>query len=433
MNVKILYRIKSVNHGLEMHKWASDLFPLNRSLTGLGTLDTLRYLQALVPGLEINSIETGSKVFDWTVPRVWSLGKAFIKNMQGEILIDYDKSNLHVMGYSNPIDGIFTRDKLFEHVHFLREQPTAIPYVTSYYREDWAFCMSFDQWETLGDGPFQVLIDSHKEDGKLNYGEILIPGSSNQEILFSTYVCHPSMANNELSGPVVLAKLIQELLQRSSQHYSYRAIFVPETIGSLVYLNRHLQHLKDQLIAGWVITCVGDEGPLSYIPSRLGNTYADKVTLELLHECYPDFKKYSWLDRGSDERQFCAPGIDLPVCSVTKTKYGEYVEYHTSLDNLDFVTAQGLGQSLEFYMEIVNLLESNQTPKINTLGEPQLGKRNLYPNTSIKNNESVMRLMNIISFLDGRHNTKEIARLLSLGEDTVLETIEVLEANKLLN
>jgi aminopeptidase-like protein len=293
--------------------------------------------------------------------------------------------------------------------------------------------MSLGQWETLGNGPFYVLIDSHKDDGKLNYGEIFIPGSSKQEILFSTYVCHPSMANNELSGPIVLAGLIQELLKKSDLHYSYRAIFVPETIGSLVYLSRHLNYLREHLIAGWVLTCVGDEGPLSYIPSRLGDTYADKITLAMLNEFHPDFKAYSWFDRGSDERQFCAPGVDLPVCSVTKTKYGEYPQYHTSLDDLDFVTPRGLGQSLDFYVSIVNLIEANRTPKINTLGEPQLGKRNLYPNTSIKNNQSVRQLMNIISLLDGRHNIKEISKLLLLPEVEVLQTIEILHKNDLLS
>lgn len=431
--MEILPKEADWSKGAEMHKWASDLFPLNRSLTGPGTLETLHYLQALMPGLEINSIESGSKVFDWTIPRVWKVEKAFIKNLQGDTLIDFDHSNLHVMGFSNSVEGLFSRDDLLEHVHFLREQPNAIPYVTSYYREDWAFCMSLNQWETLGEGPFHVLIDSSKDDGKLNYAEILIPGSSKQEILFSTYVCHPSMANNELSGPVVLAGLVQDLLKSGNLHYSYRAIFVPETIGSLVYLDRHLKHLKDNLIAGWVLTCVGDEGPLSYVPSRLGNTYADKITLNLLQEFHPDFRAYSWFDRGSDERQFCAPGVDLPVCSVTKTKYGEYPEYHTSLDDLDFITPRGLGQSLDFYMSIVNLIEANRTPRINTLGEPQLGRRNLYPNTSIKTNQSVRQLMNVISFLDGCHNVKEICNLLSLTEVEALHIIEVLQRNDLLS
>lgn len=431
--MKILPNLADSRKGAEMHKWASDLFPLNRSLTGPGTLETLHYLQALIPGLEINYIESGSKVFDWTVPRVWKVEKAFIKNLQGETLIDFDNSNLHVMGYSNSVDGLFTRDELLEHVHFLREQPDAIPYVTSYYKEDWAFCMSLNQWEALGEGPFHALIDSSKDEGKLNYAEILLPGTSKQEILFSTYVCHPSMANNELSGPVVLTGLLQELLKKKNLHYSYRAIFVPETIGSLVYLSKHLKYLKEHLIAGWVLTCVGDEGPLSYIPSRLGDSYADKITLALLNEFHPDFKAYSWFDRGSDERQFCAPGVDLPVCSVTKTKYGEYPQYHTSLDDLEFISPRGLSQSLDFYMSIVNLIEANRTPKINTLGEPQLGKRNLYPNTSIKNNQSVRQLMNIISLLDGRHNIKNISKLLSLPEVEVLQTIEILQKNDLLS
>jgi aminopeptidase-like protein len=292
--------------------------------------------------------------------------------------------------------------------------------------------MSLNQWENLGDGPFEILIDSKKEMGELNYAEIVIPGTSTQEILFSTYVCHPSMANNELSGPVVLTKLMQELEKTPQRHYTYRAIFVPETIGSLVFLSRNLEHLKVNLIAGWVMTCIGDNGQFSYIPSRLGNTYADKITLELLNSRGDPFTEYSWLDRGSDERQFCAPGVDLPVCSVTKTKYGEYAEYHTSLDNLDFISPGGLSRSLEFYLKIIELLEDNRTPRIKTLGEPQLGKRNLYPNTSVKNSHSGRELMNIISYLDGQHNLIEIAQKLSLTIEEVSSFINVLENNDLI-
>jgi aminopeptidase-like protein len=291
--------------------------------------------------------------------------------------------------------------------------------------------MSLNQWENLGDGPFEILIDSKKEMGELNYAEIVIPGTSTQEILFSTYVCHPSMANNELSGPVVLTKLIQELQKTPLRHYTYRAIFVPETIGSLVFLSRNLEHLKANLIAGWVMTCIGDDGQFSYIPSRLGNTYADKITLELLNSQTGPFTEYSWLDRGSDERQFCAPGVDLPVCSVTKTKYEEYAEYHTSLDNLAFISPKGLSQSLELYMKVIELLEDNRTPRIRTLGEPQLGKRNLYPNTSIKNGHSIRELMNVISYLDGQHNLVEIAKKLSITQNEVFNIIEILEESNL--
>jgi aminopeptidase-like protein len=418
--------------GNEMYGWATDLFPINRSLTGEGTLETLKYLKNLLPNLEINSIASGSKVFDWIVPKTWNITQGYIRDLNGNSLIDFKNNNLHVMGYSVPVSGIFTREELSKRVHVLSEQPTAIPYVTSYYIDNWGFCMSLNQWENLGDGPFEILIESRKETGELNYAEIVIPGSSKQEILFSTYVCHPSMANNELSGPVVLAKLMKEIQRNPTMHYTYRAIFVPETIGSLVFLSRNLVHLKENLIAGWVMTCIGDEGQFSYIPSRLGNTYSDKITLELLIPKGDLFKMYSWLDRGSDERQFCAPGVDLPVCSVTKSKYGEYPEYHTSLDNLDFISPLGLAQSLEFYLKVVHLIEDNRTPKIRTLGEPQLGKRNLYPNTSIKNGQSVRDLVNVISYLDGQHNLVEIAKKLSITQNEVFDIIEILEKNNLI-
>ena len=419
--------------GEEMHKWATDLFPLNRSLTGTGTEKTLGYLKKLLPDLEIKSINSGEKVFDWVVPQVWNIEKAYIKSIQGETLIDFDNSNLHVMGYSTPISGVITKEELSKHVHTLPEQPTAIPYVTSYYKNDWAFCMSMNQWESLGDGPFEILIDSKLESGQLIYGEIYFPGKIDQEILFSSYVCHPSMANNELSGPVVLTKLMQEIRNLPSRQYSYRAIFVPETIGSIIFLCRNLDYLKRNLIAGWVLTCLGDAGEFSYIPSRLGNTYADKITLENFGDLQEPFKEYSWLDRGSDERQFCAPGVDLPVCSVTKTKYGEYPEYHTSLDDLNFICPEGLSKSLDMFLQIVQLLERNKTPKINTLGEPQLGKRDLYPNTSIKSNTDIREFMNVISFLDGNHNLKEIAKKLSISEAEVLRIVEILDSHELIN
>jgi len=419
--------------GNQMYGWARDLFPINRSLTGEGTLKTLDYLKQLLPKLEIKSIPSGKQVFDWVVPDSWNITQGYIKDLDGNLLIDFQNNNLHVMGYSTPVSGIFSKEELSKQVHVLPEQPTAIPYVTSYYVDNWGFCMSLNQWENLGDGPFEILIESKKEVGDLNYAEIVIPGASTQEILFSTYVCHPSMANNELSGPVVLTKLMQELQKLPSRHYTYRAIFVPETIGSLVFLSRNLEHLKANLIAGWVMTCIGDNGQFSYIPGRLGNTYADKITLELLNSQAEPFTEYSWLNRGSDERQFCAPGVDLPVCSVTKTKYGEYAEYHTSLDNLDFISPKGLSQSLEFYLKVIKLLEDNRTPKIKTLGEPQLGKRNLYPNTSIKNDQSVRELMNIISYLDGQHNLGEIAKKLSITLDEVSSIINVLENNDLIS
>jgi aminopeptidase-like protein len=417
--------------GRELHKWASELFPLNRSLTGEGTLHTLHYLKDLLPDLEIKSIESNSKVFDWTVPKEWNIRAGFIKNENGKILIDLKNNNLHVMSYSVSVNSRFTREQLAKNVHFLENQPDAIPYVTSYYKDAWAFCMTYNQWINLGDGPFEVVIDSEKINGFLNYAELYVPGKSEQEFLFSTYICHPSMANNELSGPVIQTKLLQKILENQDNKYSYRGVFIPETIGSLVYISKNLDSLRRNLIAGWVLTCLGDSGEFSYIPSRNGNTYADRITLDCFKQTNVPYKHYSWLDRGSDERQYCAPGIDLPVCSVTKTKYGEYNEYHTSLDDLNFISPEGLGQSLKFFENLYQTLEKNTTPRIKTLGEPQLGKRNLYPNTSIKGRMGSSDLTNIISYLDGQHNLSEISRICSLSTDFVTETIEILRKNDL--
>jgi aminopeptidase-like protein len=419
--------------GEEMHSWATELFPLNRSLTGDGTIKTFEFFAKKLENFEFINTPSGTEVFDWTVPKVWNMRSGYIKNLAGDTLVDFGVNNLHVVGYSEPVHGFFTKDELREHIFFLVEQPSAIPYVTSYYRDMWGFCLKFEEWENLGEGPFEVIIDAEKIDGDLVYGETFLAGESSQEILFSTYVCHPSMANNELSGPVVLTKLMQYLSTLKDRHYSYRAVFLPETIGALVFLNKNLERLKQNLVAGWVMTCLGDGGNLSYIPSRLGNTYADRITLKTLSDHGKLFKKYSWLDRGSDERQYCAPGIDLPVCSVTKTKYGEYAEYHTSLDNLEYISPEGLEDSLEFYVQLIENLEANRTPKIRTIGEPHLSKYQLYRSTSIKYANNEDNLLNVISYLDGQHNMQEISQLCKIGEQDVLEEVEKLRVNDLLS
>ena len=423
--------------GFEMHNWCKELFPLNRSLTGDGTLDTLKYFKKLLTDFEIKSFTSGEAVFDWTIPKVWNVKSAHIQDRDGNKLIDFKNSNLHLVGYSTSVDQILSKSELLKHIYFIESKPLAIPYVTSYYKENWGFCLSKLQWESIGPGPFRVLIDSSLEDGKLNYGEIFIPGKSRQEILLSTYICHPSLANDNLSGPVVLTKLLQQILKIPERHYSYRAVFLPETIGSLAFLSRNLEHLKNSVVAGWVLTCLGDEGQFSYIPSRSGLTYADKVTLKLLETRNVDFQRYSWLDRGSDERQYCWPGIDLPVCSITKSKYGEFPEYHNSLDNLEFVTPLGLSQSLNFYSEIVRILEENRTPRAATQGEPQLSRRGLYPTTSNLHVPAVPQpeqlassrdIINILSYLDGQHNLSEISTKCNLNPLLVESVVNNLEA-----
>lgn len=387
---------------------------------------TLEFLSSKVNAMAIREIPSGTEAFDWVVPQEWEVTQAYIEDMQGNRLVDWKENNLHLVGYSTPINAVIEKEELLRNLHFLDAQPNAIPYVTSYYEKQWGFCLSKNHLDQIGPGPFKVVIDSRLFDGVLNYGEMIIPGSSKEEILFSTYICHPSMANNELSGPVIATAIAHWLESLKSRKYTYRLLFLPETIGSLYYLSRNLETLKNNVKAGYVLTCIGDSAEFSYIPSRLGNTLADRAAICALEE-NGKFKSYSWLDRGSDERQYCAPGVDLPVCSVTRSKYHEYPEYHTSLDNLDFISPDALEGSLNFFKSIILILENNSKPFVTTLGEPQLGKRGLYPNLSTKNAWSeIADLMNVISFCDGNHDLIDIASICRIPISKVIDNINTL-------
>lgn len=393
-----------------MHQWATDLFPIARSLTGPGVRETLAYFQKLVPGLRVHSVPSGTKAFDWTVPLEWTIRDAFIANEAGDRVVDFRESNLHVVGYSQPVEGWYSRQELDSHLYSLPDMPTAIPYVTSYYAPRWGFCVSQEHRQRLGDERYFVKIDSDLKDGMLNYGEIVLEGQSKSEVLLSTYVCHPSLANNELSGPVVTAALARWLASLPTRRLTYRIIFIPETIGSIVYLSRHLEHLKRNVVAGFVLTCVGDDRTYSFLPSRDGNTLADRAARQAFRDLGISPVTYSFLDRGSDERQYCSPGVDLPVCSIMRSKYHTYPEYHTSLDDLDLISQAGLAGALNVYRRTLQLLEANRVLVAVTPCEPQLGKRGLYPTTSTKTSgEQVRTMMNLLAFADGRSDLLQIA------------------------
>ena len=416
----------------EMYDFVRDLFPVCRSLTGDGVRQTLSAIRRELPALTIHEVPSGTHVFDWTVPDEWNIRAARLLGPRGETIADFAENNLHVVGYSEPIDVTLTLEELQEHLYSLPDLPDAIPYVTSYYKRAWGFCLPDRVRGELPDGSYRAVIDSTLAPGSLTYGELLLKGSTNEEIFLSTYVCHPSMANNELSGPAVTTWLAKWLMSHP-RRYGYRVVFIPETIGALTYMSKNLEEMKANIVAGFNLTCVGDDRCFSYLPSRLGHTLADRAATHVLSHLAPDYVRYSFLDRGSDERQYCAPGIDLPVCSVMRSKYGEYPEYHTSLDNLELVTAQGLGASYETYRRVLECLEANETLESTTLGEPQLGRRGLYPTTSTKGSGLRVRtMMNLLAYSDGKHDLLRVAEIVGIPMWEILETVETLKGHGVL-
>lgn len=421
------------NDVADMFALAERLWPLNRSLTGDGVRQTIQLLAEVTPELKMIEVASGTAVFDWEIPKEWRVSEAFIETPSGERICDFSRNNLHLVGYSVPFSGFLALEELQNHLYSLPEQPNAIPYVTSYYEENWGFCISEDQRSRLESGIYRVKIDSELFDGSLSFGELVIEGTSSQEILFSTYICHPSMANNELSGPV-LASQLAKFVRSKDRYFTYRFVFIPETIGSLLYLQENLHELKKSLLAGFVLTCVGDDRGYSYVPSRGGNTVADRMALRVAAELELNIQKYSWLDRGSDERQYCSPGIDLPVCSVMRSKYGAYPEYHTSLDRLGtVVTRDGLGGSLRYYRALISAFEGERFPRTNQLGEPQLGRRGLYPNLSQKAGfpGKTRLVLDILSLSDGRTSITEMQEILEVPMKTIEEILELLAAHEL--
>lgn len=413
--------------GLRLHGWAADLFPVNRSLTGEGVRQTLRYLQGLNPELTIHSVPSGTTVFDWSVPPEWNVEEAYLEDEQGNRVIDFADHNLHLVGYSEPVDSWLNLEDLQIRLHSIESEPDAIPYVTSYYRRSWGFCLTDRQRKSLEPGKYHAVIDSRLEKGVLNYGDIVIPGDTTEEVFLSTYVCHPSMANNELSGPVVLSAIAQWLKNLPARRYTYRLVFIPETIGSIVYLSTHLDHLKSNVIAGFNVTCMGDDRCYSYLPSRAGDTLSDRAAQHVLSHIDPDYRSYTWLDRGSDERQYCSPGVDLPIASVMRSKFHAFPEYHTSLDDLSFVTPTGLAGGYEALRQCLYVVENNTIPRATVLCEPQLGKRDMYPATSVRGSANSSRLFrDILTYADGEHDLLSIAQLLSQPFPSVCVAAETL-------
>lgn len=415
------------------YELAKRLFPICRSITGDGVRETLRILAEFLPNLAIHEVASGTKAFDWTVPDEWNISDAYIVGPDGTKVIDFKINNLHLVGYSTPLDQTMSLDELQPHLHSLPDQPELIPYVTSYYKRNWGFCIRHRDRLKLKEGQYRVVIDSTLRPGHLTYGEIYIPGKSKREIFFSTYICHPSMANNELSGPVVATFLAMWINSMTIPEYSYRFVFVPETIGSLVYMNRHLKRMQKNIAAGFMINCCGDDADFSYLPSRTGSTLADRVAKHVLRNSVDEFKTYSFSQRASDERQYCSPSANLPVASIMRSKYHEYPEYHTSADDMSFISQTGLSETLEIFRRLVLVLETNLIPLTTTVGEPQLSSRGLYPTSGGQIDQSAISdIVDLTAYSDGKIDLLEIAALIGRPSWLLAHSVKTLQENGLL-
>ncbi len=419
--------------GKEMYDLAVRLFPICRSITGDGFRQSLAIIREQVPEMQVFEVPTGTQVFDWTVPREWNIRGGWIRRTNGETIIDFRDSNLHVLGYSVPVHQTVSREELLEHVYTQPEQPDWIPYVTSYYKERWGFCMSERQKQQLTDDEYEVCIDSTLADGSLTYGELIVPGETDEEIFFSTYLCHPSMANNELSGPCLMTALIRYVQSLANRRYTYRFIIVPETIGSITYLSRHLTEMQQHVKAGFVLSCVGDDRTYSMVSTKYEDTLADRVLQNVLRYHYPDYIRYSFMKRASDERQYGSAGVGLPVCAFCRSKYHEYPEYHTSADDLSLISPEGLQGSYDVMVKVIDTLEHNRYYRMTVPCEPQLGKRGLYPTIQQKGTYDAFRaLQHFTAYADGRNDLIDISNLIGTPVDQLIPIVAKLTEHQLL-
>jgi aminopeptidase-like protein len=401
--------------GLEIYKFIEELYPICRSITGDGLRETLRMIQRHIP-LKIHEVPSGTQVFDWTVPKEWNINDAYVKDSKGNKVIDFQQSNLHVLNYSIPVNKIVSLKELREHLFTLPDYPDWIPYRTSYYKENWGFCLSHNQLKGLEDGEYEVFIDSTLKDGFLSYGELYLRGEDDDEILISCHACHPSLANDNLSG-VSLSTMLARHLGTISHRFSYRFIFIPGTIGAITWLC--LNEAKTSKVRhGLVVACVGDSGKFHYKKSRRGNAEIDRIAANVLKHSGCDYEIMEFSPYGYDERQYCSPGFDLPVGSLTRTPYGCYCEYHTSADNLDIVNPGYLSESFDNYLQILYVIENNRRyENLIPRCEPQLGKRGLFGLTGGK----VDRVKNEIAMLWVLNLSDVSSTLLDISERSNLD------------
>jgi aminopeptidase-like protein len=424
--------INSPDLGNRLHSFVSELYPICSSITGHGLREILRRIGQRI-SLRIHEVPTGTRVFDWIVPREWNIRDAYVRNSRGEKIIDFKNCNLHVVNYSIPVKAKLSLRELKEHLHAMPDRPDWIPYRTSYYRETWGFCLSQRQLDSLPEDEYEVVIDSSLENGSLSYAECLVPGQSNEEILISCHACHPSLCNDNLSGLAVATYLAQALADMG-RRYSYRFLFIPGTIGSITWLSRN-EDVVPRIKHGLVLACVGDPGPFSYKKSRRGNAEIDRAVLHGLASAGKPYNIRDFSPYGYDERQYCSPGFDLPIGCLNRTQHGKFPEYHTSADNLTFVTPEALLGTLHFCLDLFRVLEGNLTYRnLNPKCEPQLGRRGLYRvmggHADAETRELAM--LWVLNLSDGQHSLLDIAERSGLKFDAIEQAANLLREHGLL-
>jgi aminopeptidase-like protein len=428
--LKELDRRNTAEIGQELHRFAADLYPICRSITGDGIRQTLESIGRRI-NLQITDVPSGTPVFDWTVPKEWNIRDAFIKSPDGKRVVDFRRSNLHVLNYSTPVDAIMPLSELKPHLFTLPDHPEWVPYRTSYYQESWGFCLPHSEMLALEEGDYQVCVDSTLEDGYLTYGECYLPGQSTDEVLFSVHCCHPSLANDNLSG-ITVATALAQLLSGREHRYSYRFLFIPGTIGAITWLARN-QEAARRIRHGLVLTCIGDAGGFQYKKSRRGDAEIDRAVAHVLRHCSESLELLDFSPYGYDERQYCSPGFNLPVGCLMRSVWGSFPEYHTSADNLDFIRPNSLAESLRVCTAVVDVLEENRKYcNQNPYCEPQLGRRNLYRPTGGESvgSEISARLW-VLNFSDGQHSLLDIAERSGLPFAAISDATDLLSEAKL--
>lgn len=418
----------------DIYKLSEQLYPIHRSLIGKNTLVSLKIIKNHIPSLKIKYFKSGLKCFDWKVPNEWILSDAYIADTNGNKLIDFKNNNLHIVQYSKSIKKKIKFDDLIENLHFDKKNKSAIPYVTSYYGKNWGFCLSYNQLKKLSKHKYlQININSKFKPGKMNYGELIIKGKTNKEILLTTYICHPSLANNEVSGPSLLTFLIK-YLKTINNFYTYRILFIPETIGTICYLSKNLKKLQKDCIGGLVVTCVGRKNIISYLRTKNDFSLMNKISNKVLNIKNKNEIIYPYFKKGSDERQYNSPNINLDIGSLMSTKYGEYNEYHTSLDNLNYISPSGYKNMYKTYLDYIFYVEHNLVYKSSIYCEPFLSRKKLYPiiskNYKSDNYKFSKLLLNILDYCDGNNDLIDICDKLKIDFKSSIEYINILKKNK---